>query len=100
MNSKDLKKLREESGLTQSQLATRIGAHARTVARWESGVTAITQEIEDRIKVAVNAKRIPIDLTRATSTELALELLNRAQHWDRLEAAEKAKEFREESEHP
>lgn len=100
MKPEEVKQLRKDAGLTQEQFAKRIGASLRTVTRWERGESPMTPEIEDRIRVAVNAKRIPIDLTRATSTELALELLNRAQHWDRLEAAEKAKEFREESEHP
>jgi putative transcriptional regulator len=32
-----LKRLRERRGLTQAQLATRIGVHRVTVATWETG---------------------------------------------------------------
>jgi DNA-binding transcriptional regulator YiaG len=37
MTPKRVVKLRQALGLTQQQLAARIGAHQPTVARWESG---------------------------------------------------------------
>jgi DNA-binding transcriptional regulator YiaG len=37
MTPKEIVKLRSDLGLTQRQLAERIGAHQPTVARWELG---------------------------------------------------------------
>jgi len=37
MTPREIVKLREDLGLTQQQLADRIGAHQPTVARWEVG---------------------------------------------------------------
>ena len=37
MTPKEIVKLREDLGLTQRQLAEKIGAHQPTVARWEVG---------------------------------------------------------------
>lgn len=37
MDSKEIKRLREEIGLSQEQLAREIGVSLRSVARWESG---------------------------------------------------------------
>lgn len=94
MNLEELRKLRADHNLTQAQLAARMGVSARTLSRWESGETPISDEIAERIYAALTLKRRPVDLARATSTELAVELLNRAQRWDRIEAAQAAKENR------
>lgn len=37
MNDIDIKALRKQLGLTQGELAKRLGVHARTVQNWESG---------------------------------------------------------------
>lgn len=37
MNDIDIKALRKQLGLTQEELAKRLGVHARTVQNWESG---------------------------------------------------------------
>ena len=36
-----LKKLREEAGLSQQELATRIGVAVATISRWERGAPAM-----------------------------------------------------------
>lgn len=37
MNDLDVKKIREELGLSQEALAEKVGVHPRTVQNWESG---------------------------------------------------------------
>ena len=37
MNDLDIKELREKLGITQEELAKRLGVHARTIQNWESG---------------------------------------------------------------
>lgn len=37
MNSEELKKLRNEMGLTQGQLARKLDASVTTISRWEMG---------------------------------------------------------------
>jgi transcriptional regulator with XRE-family HTH domain len=85
MTPEELKELRSKYGFTQAQLAGRLGKNARTVARWEARDTVISDELADRIRGGLALERKPLDLTRATATELAMELLKRAQQWDRLE---------------
>lgn len=85
MTPDELRELRSEHGFTQSQLAGRLGMHARSVARWEAADTLISDEMADRIRGAFTLERKPLDLSRATATELATELLRRAQRWDRQE---------------
>lgn len=40
-NESPLKKLREEVGLSQQELATRIGVAVATISRWERGAPAM-----------------------------------------------------------
>jgi transcriptional regulator with XRE-family HTH domain len=40
-NDSPLKKLREEAGLSQQELATRIGVAVATISRWERGAPAM-----------------------------------------------------------
>jgi transcriptional regulator with XRE-family HTH domain len=40
-NQSPLKKLREEAGLSQQELATRIGVAVATISRWERGAPAM-----------------------------------------------------------
>lgn len=37
MNDLDIKEMREKLGITQEELAKRLGVHARTIQNWESG---------------------------------------------------------------
>ena len=89
MTPQELKALRNEHDFTQTQLAGRLAVSYRTVSRWESGETPISDENADRITSALSLGRKPLDLTRATATELAMELLSRAQRWDQLEARQR-----------
>ncbi len=40
-NASPLKRLREEAGLSQQELATRIGVAVATISRWERGAPAM-----------------------------------------------------------
>ncbi|MBD2016319.1 helix-turn-helix transcriptional regulator [Microcoleus sp. FACHB-53] len=40
-NESPLKRLREEAGLSQQELATRIGVAVATISRWERGAPAM-----------------------------------------------------------
>ncbi len=40
-NESPLKKLREQAGLSQQELATRIGVAVATISRWERGAPAM-----------------------------------------------------------
>lgn len=46
MEGKDLKKLREDLGLTQAGLAEILEVKPNTVARWENGVLAVPKTVE------------------------------------------------------
>jgi len=47
MDKEQIKAIREAYGETQEQFAARIGVHARTVKRWESGT--VPRPIAERI---------------------------------------------------
>ncbi|GAA4909851.1 helix-turn-helix domain-containing protein [Streptomonospora salina] len=51
----NLAKLRELAGLTQKQLATRVGASASSVSRWESGTVAPKRGDVERLDETLNA---------------------------------------------
>ncbi len=46
MTKDEFKKLRETAGHTQASLAVAMGAHVRTVWRWELGETVIPKVVE------------------------------------------------------
>lgn len=46
MTKDEFKKLREAAGHTQASLAVAMGAHVRTVWRWELGETVIPKVVE------------------------------------------------------
>ncbi|MCI0408898.1 MAG: helix-turn-helix domain-containing protein [Acidobacteria bacterium] len=43
MTPTDLKRIRRQLGLTQEELARRLGVHAVTVARWEADMRGIPE---------------------------------------------------------
>lgn len=47
--AKSIKAARENAGLTQAELAGRLGVSPRTVARWEAGNRKITTEILEEV---------------------------------------------------
>ncbi|MCE0732471.1 helix-turn-helix transcriptional regulator [Halomonas sp. G15] len=62
----NLKQLREQSGLTQAQLAERIGCDQSVISRIESGQRAVTLQ---RLKHIAHALDIP--LTHLLADEVA-----------------------------
>ena len=72
-----LQTLRKEQGLTQEQLAERIGVARRTVSRWETGANLpdldVLVELADRIMVLCGGKVSGIvDGRRTNKRELGL----------------------------
>ncbi len=58
VTARELRKRREALGLTQGELANRLGVHWSTVARWEQGVRQISEPVARLIQiVAHSAKR-------------------------------------------
>lgn len=51
-----LKRLRERRGLTQAQLASRIGVHRVTIATWETGRYRPSIDALPRLAKALNVK--------------------------------------------
>lgn len=49
-----IKKLREQSGLTQAELAERSGVSVRTISRIEVGTANMTQKTGERLANALN----------------------------------------------
>ena len=47
---------RKRAGITQTELASRMGTHQSVVARWETGKTQPTLETVDRAVVAAGLK--------------------------------------------
>ncbi len=52
-----LKRIRRELGLTQEELAARLGVQRETVARWETGVRRIAEPIARLVRrIAAEAR--------------------------------------------
>lgn len=58
MNDIDIKALRKQLGLTQEELAKRLGVHARTVQNWESG-TLIPDSKRKLLRLFTNTELKP-----------------------------------------
>ena len=77
--------LRKEQGLTQEQLAEKIGVSNRSVSRWENGNTlpdfSLLQILADVLNVSMTelleGQRLPEDNRAETCVRLALELSQR-----------------------
>lgn len=53
MSGKTLRRLREAAGLTQGQLAKKLGVALNTVSRWELGQMKIAQRSERLIELVL-----------------------------------------------
>ena len=53
MDAAELKRLREGLGLSQRQLALRLGVDGHTVRRWEDGVHRIDPLTEELLRILV-----------------------------------------------
>ena len=71
MTKDEFKKLRETAGHTQASLAVAMGAHVRTVWRWELGETVIPKVVELALRyIAERASKAQdaADLRRAKAS--------------------------------
>lgn len=57
MNTKELQQLRTGKGMTQTELAKKIGVDQSQVSRWERGVQPIPVWVEKLIECLFNEKR-------------------------------------------
>ena len=54
MNGKELKDLRKKAGLTQTELAEKIGTHKQVISRWENGKSSISNPYERLIRLELS----------------------------------------------
>lgn len=83
ISGEEIRQARERSGLTQSELAQRIGVSMRTVGNWERG-ESVPRNREGAIKVALadqltkpDQEQRPTPLQAASDAELLAEIARR-----------------------
>ncbi|MDX1903791.1 MAG: helix-turn-helix transcriptional regulator [Thermonemataceae bacterium] len=54
MNGQELKTLRKKAGLTQKELAEKLGTSVSVVSKWENGKHAISLAYEKLIKLLLS----------------------------------------------
>ncbi len=59
MTGKELRRARQQLGLTQKVLAEKLGVHKLTVARWEWGTVGISEPAARLVKLLVQTRRSP-----------------------------------------
>jgi DNA-binding transcriptional regulator YiaG len=57
MSPEEFKSGRSAIGLTQTELARRLGVHPLTVSRWERGFSLIPNPVEKLMQLWVKARR-------------------------------------------
>ena len=57
MSPEEFKSGRSTIGLTQTELARRLGVHPMTVSRWERGFVSIPSPVEKLMQLWVKARR-------------------------------------------
>jgi len=55
MTGKDVQRLRRRLGLTQTQLAARLGVHTLTVSRWECDRVRVTEPMARLLRLVATA---------------------------------------------
>lgn len=63
MSGAELHELRRAAGLTQCELAARVGVAGNTVARWERGERGIPEPAARLVRLATG-QRVPRELRR------------------------------------
>ena len=53
----EVRRLRRKLGLTQGQLAARLGVHIMTVARWEWGTVRVTEPMARLLRLQVQISK-------------------------------------------
>lgn len=90
-NERDRHKIidsREDAGLSQQQLANRLGVSVRTVSRWESGAGTLPDDALERVEEAINQTldaQDPEAARRINNLDLGLELVERLRQLTNLE---------------
>jgi transcriptional regulator with XRE-family HTH domain len=56
MSNRELLKIRKRLGLTQKQLAEKIGVRSNTIARWERGEVKISEPVSKLIHMIAQAE--------------------------------------------
>lgn len=59
MTAAEVRRIRERLGLTQAELAARIGVHTMTVSRWERGVVNVPEPVGRLIRFVASAASKP-----------------------------------------
>ncbi len=57
MTGSEVRRIRKRLGLTQAQLAERVGVTASSVARWEQGVLGIRESAARLLRLLAKADR-------------------------------------------
>ena len=59
MTGTDVQRLRWKLGLTQAELAARLGVHALTVSRWERGQVRVTEPMARLLRLLATVPTTP-----------------------------------------
>lgn len=70
MKATELKKIREELGLTTSALAAATGVHVTTIRRYESGRRHITEEFAEKVKKLSEGSPINLEVKHVAEAQM------------------------------
>lgn len=75
-SGRDLRKLREEAGLTQAQLGERLGIDQRSVWTWEHQETLSPRQVARATAALKTEDELPERLTEMSTPRLLAEIVN------------------------